>query len=208
MNTFKIDGTDVSAREQYELIGMEAYETTPVAVAAKEYAAELNFEVVLGDSTTMTLMISAGDRGDTSHPNNLRHPTKILAYCVRSELAPGEDGAPQLGPFTCSLYKMDGLNRAPWRDPFFDDADTEQHLSRIWEEEVGMILTRNPDMLSDAWKAVLSYKAAGLDDSIREQEESLRSLIEFRNSLEATPFKRASIYRHPLDDLDDAGTLN
>ncbi|MNU36386.1 hypothetical protein D3C71_250010 [compost metagenome] len=208
MNTFKIDGADVSAREQYELIGMEAYETTPVAVMAKEYAAELNFEVVLGDSTTMTPMISAGDRGNTSHPNNLRHPAKILAYCVRSELAPGEDGEPQLGPFSCSLYKMDGLNRAPWRDPFFDDTDTEQHLCRIWEEEVGNILRRNPDMLSDAWKVVLSYKAAGLDETIREQEESLRSLIEFRNSLEATPFKRESIYRHPLDDLENASTLN
>lgn len=208
MNTFKIDGADVSAREQYELIGMEAYETTPVAVMAKEYAAELNFEVVLGDSTTMTLMISGGDRSDTSHPNNLRHPAKILAYCARSELVPGDDGRPQLGPFSCSLYKMDGLARTPWRDPFFDDADTERHLSRIWEEEVGRILTRNPDMLSDAWKAVLSYKAAGLDETIREQEESLRSLIEFRSSLEATPFKRESIYRHPLDDLEDASTLN
>lgn len=208
MNTFKIDGTDVSAREQYELIGMEAYETTPVAVMAKEYAAELYFEVILGDTTTMTLMISAGDRGDTSHPGNLRHPAKILAYCVRSELTPGGDGAPQLGPFSCSLYKMDGLGRTPWRDPFFNDADTEQHLSRIWEEEVGKILTRNPDMLSDAWKAVLSHKAAGLDETIREQEESLKSLIEFRASLETTPFKTKSIYRHPLDDLEDASTLN
>lgn len=207
MNSFKIDGVEVSAREQYELIGMEAYETTPVPVAAKEYAAELSFEVILGDCTTMTLMISAGDRGDTSHPNNLRHPTKILAYCVRSELAPGEDGTPQLGPFTCSLYKMDGLNRAPWRDPLFDDTDTEQRLSRIWEGEVGTILRRNPDMLWDAWKAVLTYKAAGLDETIREQEESLRSLIEFRTSLEATPFKRDSIYHHPLDDLEDAPTL-
>jgi hypothetical protein len=204
LGTFKIDGTEISVREQFELIGMEAYETTPIPVQTGEYAAEMNFEVVLGDSTTMTLMISGGDRSDTSHPNNLRHPAKILAYCVRSELVPDDAGAPQLGPFSCSLYKMDGLGRTPWRDPFYDDDDTEAHLSGIWEESVRGILARNPGMLSDAWRAVLAYKASELDATIREHEESLRSLIDFRNSLEATPFKQASIYRHPLDDLPAA----
>jgi hypothetical protein len=203
MSTFKIDDTDISVREHLELIGMEGYETTPIAVVAGEFAAEMNFELELGDSTTMTLMISAGDRRNTSHPNNLKHPAKLLAYCVRSELVPDEQGDPQLGPFSCSLYKMDGLERAPWRDPFFDDDETETRLSSIWEEGVRSILARNPGMLSDAWKAFLIHKAVGLDETIREQEENLRSLIEFRSTLEQTPFKRESIYHHPVDDASE-----
>jgi hypothetical protein len=202
MGTFKIDNSDISVQEHPELmLGQEAYATTAFSMSAGDLQAELSFEVVFGAATTMALLVSGGDPSDTAHANNLRHPSQLLAYCVRSELIPDEQGEPHLGPFTCALYKMEGLGRGFWTDPLFNDGYMETRLSKTWEEGVRGLLSRNPAMLSEAWRAFLAYKASDLDESIRETEQELKRLIEFRNSLGAKPFATNSIYRQPPDEF-------
>lgn len=194
MSSFVIDGTELTVRDQEDLLGSEGYETTVVKVQAGGLAADLNFEVVFRDRTTMSLVISGGSRDDGTHPDNLRHPKKVLAYAVVSELVPDGDDGIALGSFYSHLYNLKGINSDLFKDRFYDDKEAAATLSENWRQGVLEVMKRNPLMLKDAWSAFLAYKALSLDDVIKREKASLESLIRFQQRLVDLPFDLEGIY--------------